>query len=963
MAGDANTPPPSTNSTNEKPYGITNIKTYIPLTLDLDELNYDSWSELFTLHCKSFGVLHFLEETSSSSNQTNEEWGKLDSLVKLWIFGTISKPLLQRVLKKNKNASEVWKMLKDVFHDNKNARAMQLDNDLRNIELGNLTITEYFHKINRLADLLDNIDAPVDEKNLVTYAINGLGDKYEQVAGIIRHRDPPPTLAQTQSMLLLEESRLARKTNRPSARDSTSSSPHVLLAATSNNRNNSTGAQLCRNFQRGSCNFGERCRYVHANPTSTAARNGNGNHHGSASQCLKPLSIQLTIGPSPPTPYHNIATTIGSRGVLGPAPGQAHVTQPAGHAVFGPSGPSTYTTGPLHGTWGPQVVYGPYVDQATSLPQAFNAMTVQDYGDSGWYMDTGATSHLASDTGKLTTISNNSNISSILVGNGNSIPVINSGHSMLPNPNRPLHLHNVLVTPSIIKNLIYVRQFTRDNACSIEFDPFGFSVKDLWTRHLLLRCNSTGDLYPVLPSTLSPTALLSTNISTWHQRLGHPGNEVFPFLVTNKMIDCNKPKSLTLCHACQIGKHVRLPFSVSNSRVENMFDIVHSDIWTSPIPSVSDFKYYVLFLDHFSHFLWVYPLRKKNEVFDKFLQFHGSLSRYKAHLVANGRSQQQGIDCDETFSPVVKPATIRTVLSLAVSRQWPIHQLDVKNTFLHGHLSETVYMHQPPCDLLKQIISSLHAEFSMTDLGPLNYFLGISAQCTSSGLFLSQTKYAREVLERASMMNCNPCKTPANTESKLGPDGDLVSNPSLYRSLAGSLQYLTFTRPDLSYATIAYSDADWAGCPTTRRSTSGYCVFLGDNLITWSSKRQHVTSRSSAEAEYRGVANAVAETAWVRNLLRELLVPLRTATLVYCDNVNAVYLSCNLVQHQRTKHIKIDIHFVRDFVATGHVRVLHVPSRYQYANIFTKGLPSPLFTEFRSSLSVRPPPAPTAGAY
>ncbi|GKE29015.1 ribonuclease H-like domain-containing protein, partial [Tanacetum coccineum] len=450
----------------------------------------------------------------------------------------------------------------------------------------------------------------------------------------------------------LEESRLARKTNRPSARDSTSSSPHVLLAATSNNRNNSTGAQLCRNFQRGSCNFGERCRYVHANPTSTAARNGNGNHRGSASQMsnttgrimhgarvtfspTRPNKMGYATGPgsvsspsqpttnwtSPPTPYHNIATTIGSRGVLGSAPGQAHVTQPAGHAVFGPSGPSTYTTGPLHGTWGPQVVYGPYVDQATSLPQAFNAMTVQDYGDSGWYMDTGATSHLASDTGKLTTISNNSNISSILVGNGNSIPVINSGHSMLPNPNRPLHLHNLLVTPSIIKNLISVRQFTRDNACSIEFDPFGFSVKDLWTRHLLLRCNSTGDLYPVLPSTSSPTALLSTNQSTWHQRLGHPGNEVFRFLVTNKMIDCNKPKSLTLCHACQIGKHVRLPFSVSNSRVENMFDIVHSDIWTSPIPSVSDFKYYVLFLDHFSHFLWVYPLRKKNEVFDKFLQF------------------------------------------------------------------------------------------------------------------------------------------------------------------------------------------------------------------------------------------------------------------------------------------------------------------------------------------------------
>ncbi|GKA80412.1 ribonuclease H-like domain-containing protein [Tanacetum coccineum] len=147
---------------------------------------------------------------------------------------------------------------------------------------------------------------------------------------------------------------------------------------------------------------------------------------------------------------------------------------------------------------------------------------------------------------------------------------------------------------------------------------------------------------------------------------------------------------------------------------------------------------------------------------------------------------------------------------------------------------------------------------------------------------------------------------------------------------------------------IAYSDADWAGCPATRRSTSGYCVFLGDNLLTWSSKRQDTLSRSNAEAEYRGVANVVAGTSWIHNLLRELHNPLFTATLVYCDNISAVYMSANPVQHQRTKHIEIDIHFVRDNVAVGHVRVLHVPSRLRYADLFTKGLPYPLFADFRS---------------
>ncbi|GJX01277.1 ribonuclease H-like domain-containing protein [Tanacetum coccineum] len=254
------------------------------------------------------------------------------------------------------------------------------------------------------------------------------------------------------------------------------------------------------------------------------------------------------------------------------------------------------------------------------------------------------------------------------------------------------------------------------------------------------------------------------------------------------------------------------------------------------------------------------------------------------------------------------------------------------------------------------------------------------------------------------MVNCNPSRTPVDTESKLGVDGDLISDLTLYQSLAGSLQYLTFTRPDLSYAVhqvclhmhdprdthlsalkrilryvqvtlhyglqlfpssttnlVAYSNADWAGCPTTRRSTSGYCVFLGNNLLSWSSKRQPTLSCSSVEAEYHGVTNDVAETFWLRNLLRELHTLLSSATLVYCDNGSAVFLSCNPVQHQRTKHIEIDIHFVRDLVDAGQVRVLHVPSCYQFADIFTKGLSSTLFEEFRSSLSVRCPPAPTAG--
>uniref|UniRef100_A0A0E0E2C1 Reverse transcriptase Ty1/copia-type domain-containing protein n=1 Tax=Oryza meridionalis TaxID=40149 RepID=A0A0E0E2C1_9ORYZ len=342
-------------------------------------------------------------------------------------------------------------------------------------------------------------------------------------------------------------------------------------------------------------------------------------------------------------------------------------------------------------------------------------------------------------------------------------------------------------------------------------------------------------------------------------------------------------------------------------------------------------------------------------IFRHKFQADESLDRYKARWVLRGFTQRPGIDFDETFSPVVKPATVRTVLSLTVSKDWPIHQLDVKNAFLHGTLQETVYCCQPAdftdpakpdmiCRLnrslygLKQAPHAWYSRFAsfLLTLGftearsdtslfiyhrghDVVYLLLILGLCItfleSVSVALQRVCFSVNASTFLIYLLVLACPSASHVPhlSTLMPssavDGAPVADPTDYRSLTGALQYLAFTRPDISYVVqqiclhmhdprephlaalkrilrytqgtvdhglhiersrtvdlVAYSDADWAGCPDTRRSTSGYAVFLGDNLISWSSKRQNTVSRSSAEAEYRAVANVVTETCWLRQL-------------------------------------------------------------------------------------------------
>ncbi|XP_068644640.1 secreted RxLR effector protein 161-like [Aristolochia californica] len=175
----------------------------------------------------------------------------------------------------------------------------------------------------------------------------------------------------------------------------------------------------------------------------------------------------------------------------------------------------------------------------------------------------------------------------------------------------------------------------------------------------------------------------------------------------------------------------------------------------------------------------------------------------------------------------------------------------------------------------------------------------------------------------------------------------------IFRYIKGTLHFGLSFRPSIvPGALVGYSDADWAGCPDIRHSTSGYSIYAGNNLVSWSARKQPTVSHSSCESEYRALAMTTAELLWLTHLLYDLKVPVPQPPLLLCDNKSAIFLSSNPVSHKRAKHVELDYHFLRELVVVGKLRTQFVPSHLQVADIFTKSVSRPLFEFFRSKLHV-----------
>ncbi|CAL8993466.1 unnamed protein product, partial [Prunus brigantina] len=291
----------------------------------------------------------------------------------------------------------------------------------------------------------------------------------------------------------------------------------------------------------------------------------------------------------------------------------------------------------------------------------------------------------------------------------------------------------------------------------------------------------------------------------------------------------------------------------------------------------------------------------------------------------------------------------------------------------------------------------LASEFEMKSLGDLKYFLRIEVARSKHGIFLSQRKYVLDLLAETGMLDCKPIDTPSEQNHKLGLYPDQVpTDKERYQRLVGKLIYLAHTRPDIAYAVSVvsqfmhapsedhmaavtrilrylkvtpdkglmfskyghtdvegYTDADWACSATDRRSTSGYFTFVGGNLVTWRSKKQKVVSRSSAEAEYRGMAHGVCELLWLRRLLRDLGSGPKKPMDLYCDNKAAIAIAHNPIQHDRTKHVEVDRNFIKEKLDAEIVSFPFISSEYQLADVLTKAVSTSIFHNSLDKLGMR----------
>ncbi|KAL0322188.1 UNVERIFIED_CONTAM: Retrovirus-related Pol polyprotein from transposon RE1 [Sesamum calycinum] len=949
----------------------------VMISAPLNGRNWLSWSRSVRIALEGRDKLGFIDGSCiKPADGTTElrQWRITDSMVRTWILNTISKDIVNAYLYAT-SARSLWLDLEARYGECDGPLLYKIQRQISSMSQGNLDVTAYYTNLKQLWDELVCLMPPAmctcgkctcgcnkakidqtESSQLIQFLME-LNETYDNIRNQILVLDPLPNVNNAYSMVLRVERQ--REVNLGFAE----TGDNVAMQARSydgkgpgpKNHLKKKGPTDKRNLVCGHCN-----KPGHSKETCFKSMVYLTASHNLVADLMETLKMVQNKVPYDPVKVHF-----------------AQNSEMAGTTLSKSSG---------------------------------------NVNAGSWIVDTGATSHMCGDVKLFNSLHTLHSCITIHLPDNSIAQAKECGDIHLSSN---LTLTNVLYVPSFKHNLLSVSQLCQSNSVGFLFLTSSCLVQDLKNNNILAVGKQRGRLYYLDTNSFiyaSSSQSIENHISClssdtelytlWHKRLGHASPFVLSHIPVLSFTNKNKEY---ICSICPLAKQTRnidpIPTPILDSVVEidsapvpcsssSVSSILPSDITSSHI----GFMTALSTVHEPKHFLqakgcseWEKAMKEELDALERNntweivdlppgkkpigskwvykvkLRPDGSVDRYKARLVAKGYNQVEGVDYVDRFSPVAKAVTVRLLLAVASSKNWPIQQIDINNAFLHGFLDEDIYLTAP-------------------DGYPIQW----------EGLSVTQHKYIRDIILDTGLQNSKPATTPLPTGLKFSAhDVVPLHDPEPYRRLVGRLLYLSFTRPDISFGAqqlsqfvhqpgqihmdaalhlvrylkgcpdrglffsssnsftlTAFCDADWASCVDSRRSLTGYCIFLVQALISWKTKKQTTVARSTAEAEYRSLGTTVCELQWLSYLLSDFHISVPRPIPVYCDNQAAIHIVANPVFHERTKHLEIDCHLVRDKFKVGFILPSHISGKSQLADLFTKLLPSPTFTSFLSKLGL-----------
>ena len=577
------------------------------MTVKLDNTNYIVWKHQISMILETYSLFELLEEPQhvpekflrdSSGNYTtivNQDhliWKSKEKALLTFISSTLTPSILAFTVG-CATAIEVWKVLENRFSSISRSHIMNLKGELHNLKKGNDSIDIYLQKIKIVRDKLLAVGVVIDDEELLHIAIKGLPREYNAFKSTIRTRSAHLSFDELSTMMNAEEESLNEGLE---VKDTV-----FAMVASTNQKPHGGGYSQHFNRGRGRGNFNHR-----------GGRGGRGSNG------------QTSFNPSQFSPFNRFQQfPSGSGGAKSERP-ICQICGKAGHIAIDCYHRMDYAYQGKHPP-----------TKLAAMATASNACVTQEQP---WLADSAATDHVTASLNHLNFPKPYTAQDHLTVGNGQNLPITHIGTALIPSSVSNLHLRNVLRVPSITSNLASVHKLCQDNNCWCYFDKHILSIQALDTGKILYQGRSKDGVYPIYPHQTSQLTLPFKNCnsvsknsaftrSLWHMRLGHPHDQALHSLLPNVKSVLNKPNTVNQSFThCLFGKMHNLHFPNSEFTASSPLELVHSDLWGStPVNSVNGFRYYILFVDHYSRFTWLYLLESKSEAFAKFVHFNAMI--------------------------------------------------------------------------------------------------------------------------------------------------------------------------------------------------------------------------------------------------------------------------------------------------------------------------------------------------